>query len=345
MIRINNDLYTIINHVNLLWEIMNNSHINFIATVDRNSTIIDTSEVTTLKGMSISNTALESFWVPNEEELDAELISSVEDFCNRLPVPKHLEMWKDQLITSYKDYLLKNVREDKLYRFLLKEIENVRKGSMRREVFIRRWFEKHLPLIMKKLEERTLKIASINNALIVLSDLPVEIINLKTTSYFIDVYVFRLTKEVYLHAFRRSRFHLNNLKRFRKQFNRIASILNELINVHDDMVRARMTLWMYVKLYNIDKEAIKEPIDQERIIQFLKKIPMKAPEDDPEFELLEKSFRSLVSDANVILSSVISVLNSKLEFLASRILDEIWLKPSLEPHVEQAFTEIMLAEL
>jgi len=61
--------------------------------------------------------------------------------------------------------------------------------------------------------------------------------------------------------------------------------------------------------------------------------------------LLEKSFGSLVSDANMILSSVISVLNSKLEFLASKILEEVWLKPRLEPHVEQAFTEIMLAEV
>lgn len=320
-------------------------HTNFILAVDRNSTIIDTSEVTTLNGLSISNATLESFSAPSEEELDAGLISSIEDFCSTLPVPRHLKELKDQLIITYKDYLLKRVREDELYLFLMKEIKKVREGSMRREVFIRRWFEKHLPSIMEKFEERVFKIASINNVLIVLSDLPVEIINLKARSYFIDVYVFRLVKELYRHTFRRNRTYLNNLKRFRREFNKTASVLNELMSVHDNMIKARMTLWTYLKLYNIDGEAVKELTDRERVIQLFKKLPMKAPKDDHEFESLKRRFESLVSYANVKLSSVISVLSSKPKIPTSKILDKIWLNPSLEPHIERAFTEIMLAEL
>jgi len=323
------------------------SPVNAIAAVNRNPTIIDTSEVTALRGMSISNTALENFAVPDERELDEELVLSVEDFCSNLLVPKHLQCYKDQLISAYKDHLLTAIKKDNLYQFLVEEIKKVKRGSMRREVFIRRWFEDHFPSLMKKFEERSFKLAFMNNALVIVSDLPVEIINLRVRSYFIDIYVFRLVKELYIHAFRRARVFLNDLKRFHREFNRITSIVDDLLDVHEEMVNSRMKMWSYLKFYNISTDDIEGKLGQERLEEIFKKLPMKAPLDDSDFELLRKTFEYLVFSTNVALSRVISMLSirEKTSILPPKILDKLWLNLNLEPHIEQAFTEIMLAGL
>lgn len=312
-----------------------------------NLNLADASEVTTLRGMSISDTALKNFTVPDENEFDAELTSSINELCEKLSIPGHLINERDRLIDAFKDYLLKNVKNDELYKFLIKEIRKVKEGSMRKEDFIQRWFNNHLPLITTHFEERAREMISISNALVVFSELPVEIINLRTRSYYIDLYVFRFLREIYVHAFRRARVYLNNLKRFRKEIEKSISIINDLLEIHEKMVKSRISLWFYLKLYNIEIKDLEKAEGKEMLQEVFKKIPMKAPIDDPDFEVLKNTFESVAFEASVSLSKVISSISNmtKSSISPSKVLEKIWLKPKLEPHVEYAFMELVLTEI